>query len=116
MTGELPSRTESIEERFEAREKVLSGIRCVGSSDKVDSALLCRVCIGALDVDERLGAGLALSADGMLTESRFFLLKGVVTLPNTPVTPPKKALPPPATSFGAFVMTSSMPLPTVSKV
>jgi len=99
--------------RFAAKDIVLSDRICVGSSDTVLSARPCRVVIGvSCIVDARDTLGL------LDVESPRFLPpfgpKGVATLPRTPVTPPNRAFPPPATSFGAFVSTSIMPLPIVS--
>jgi hypothetical protein len=120
MTGE---RAESIEVRFVANDMELSVRMCVGNSDTVDSARFCRVWIEVVALVVRLREGLVSLAGVALLEafvivSRCFFdpPKGVVTLPSTPVTPPNKALPPPATSLGALVSTSIMPLPIVSNV
>jgi hypothetical protein len=129
MTGEFGLRIDSIDVRLEARDIVLSERMCVGSSATIDSALLWRFLTGSAGMDEFVDVRarfrvLLLALDAFVlvrfeTDSRFFFAPNGATLPNTPVTPPKSALPPPATSFGALVSTSNVdpkPLPMVSKV
>lgn len=123
MTGEFALRIDSIDARFDASDIVLSVRICVGSSGTMDSARLWRVLGGSVvfvEVRERFAVLLlALVVVVFVTDSRFFFAPNGATLPRTPVTPPKRALPPPATSFGALLKTSKvdpMPLPIVSKV
>ena len=126
MIGEFGLRIDSIEVRFDASDKVLSERMCFGSSGTMESARLWRV-LGVSDVfvDVRDRVAVLLLALAVLvfatfvTDSRFFFAPKGATLPKTPVTPPKSALPPPATSFGALDSTlkvEPMPLPMVSKV
>jgi len=80
--------------RFDGNEDtILSVLIRPGSSDTVLSA---RACLAGGAPTERLAL---LVVD---TELPFFGPKDP-TLPNTPVTPPRRAFPPPATSLGALL-------------